>query len=157
WCGAFDGAAGRCARCGGRAAGGGTTGARVLVPGPRRGRKPLTRGTRARKPAEIAALSEGGTGDEETHVGRLRHLLRLHVAAQAEQQHSRGCQKQKTQGVVHRSSSVRLVLGLLAPRPLAAPKFLLSIRWPVPRSAHFKAPPDAEVNENADHHSHGWP
>src|SRR5262245_2370350 len=21
----------------------------------------------------------------------------------------------------------------------------------------FKAPPDAEVNENAEHHSHGWP
>src|SRR5215468_1990452 len=84
-----------------------------------RGRQLLTMGIRARKPAEIATLSEGRTGDEETHVGRLRHLLRLRVAAQAEQQHSRGCRKQKTQGVVHRSSSVRLVLGLLAKRPLA--------------------------------------
>ncbi len=58
-------------------------------------------GVGARKPAKIAALARTGAGDEERHVRRLRHLLRLRAAAHAEKQY-RGRQQRITHGLVHR-------------------------------------------------------
>src|SRR6266446_7570736 len=89
----------------GRGRGGTEIGPPRLAAGACGGGERLAVGIGARKPAKIAALARTGAGDEERHVRRLRHLLRLRAAAHAEKQY-RGRQQRITHGLVHRFSPV---------------------------------------------------